>query len=73
MSPAYYRRFIREWCGGVEDDCAIYVTTGKRCPHVESGAVEVGEEWLKHQAIPREAIETKPRVNSIIEGAKGAA
>ena len=57
-SPDYYRRFVREWPGGAPDDCPIYVTTGKRAPHVESGAVEVGEEWLRSQAIPRAAVET---------------
>jgi hypothetical protein len=56
-SPEYYRRFIREWCGGVDADCKIYVTTGKRAPHVESGAIEVGAEWLRKQCVPAEALE----------------
>jgi hypothetical protein len=56
-SPEYHRLFVRRWPGGATDDCPIVVTTGARAPHVEGGAVEVGEGWLAKQAIPRSALE----------------
>jgi hypothetical protein len=56
-SSEYHRKFVRRWSGGAPDDCPIHVTPGARAPHVENGAVEVGEGWLRVQGIPRSALE----------------
>jgi hypothetical protein len=55
-SPEYYLRFVRGWCAG-PDDSTIRVTEGKRAPHVVSGIVEVGADWLHRQGVPRAAVE----------------
>lgn len=59
-SPEYFRAFILNWRGGVKDDAKIVVVPGRRDPHpIDCGAtVEVGEDWLRSQAIPRKAVET---------------
>ncbi len=55
-SPEYFKKFVRQWCGGWSG-ARIIVTDGKRAPHIEAAGIEVGAEWLKRQAIPREALE----------------
>ena len=60
--PDYYRRFVAGWCGG--GDAPIIVEAGKRAPRRQFSVaakrgvvVVVGADWLKKQAIPREALE----------------
>jgi hypothetical protein len=60
-SPAYFRQFVRTWCGAL--DCADFVVFdhSDRCPHAVGAAIHVGAGWLTKQAIPRSAIETKTK------------
>jgi len=61
MSHSEWRRFIRTWTGGVAADdetCKFRVLDGsRRPPHlVSEKLIEVGDVWLAHSAIPREAL-----------------
>ena len=57
-SPEYYRDFVGNWCG--HPDRPIVVVEGDRYPHGGADGnrlvVFVGADWLKRQAIPREAL-----------------
>ena len=61
-SPAYYRQFIRNWCGGLDAEGFIVLDGSERSPHVVGKAIYVGAEWLAKQAIPREALDHAPTV-----------
>jgi hypothetical protein len=60
MPRDYYRRFVRRWCGGVDDDCRFRIITEGawtgQCPRAVNGVVEVGAAWLRGQRVPVEAL-----------------
>lgn len=58
MKRAYFRRFVREWCGGVDEHCTFVVVDGSRVPRkTGDNEITVGAGWLKRQCVPREALE----------------
>jgi hypothetical protein len=57
-SPEYFRRFVRNWCGGLDAEGFVILDGSARCPHVVGKAIYVGADWLQRQAIPRKVLET---------------
>lgn len=61
--PTYFRAFVRNWVGA-DESFPLIVRNGKHGPtrgfdEAKKPAVYVGADWLRKQAIPREAIEGK--------------
>jgi hypothetical protein len=58
MSHAEWRAFLRTWTGGVDEDCGFVVLDGsdREPKRLNDRQIEVGERWLKKNAIPREAL-----------------
>ena len=56
--PAYYRRFLRVWCGADDSAPIVVLDDSTKCPRRVGEAIHVGAEWLRRQAVPRAAVET---------------